>query len=123
MRSPSGFSLVEVLVALSLLSMMLIGATPLFVFVTRANSAAEDQTFSSALASEKAEEMKRMPLASVASGADVVYRDNIAYDRVWVVANDTPHPTMRTVTVTVTARRVNRQGGKRAGTNRFYRVP
>jgi type II secretory pathway pseudopilin PulG len=124
-RREQGFLLAELLVALGLLAIALLAMTPLFVIAGRQNAAAGDLTFAATMAQEKAESLKSTPYTSLAAGSDVVAQRRASYDRAWTVAADSPHPGMKTVTVTVTPRRTESGslGAKRTVTVVYYRVP
>ena len=124
-RDQHGFLLAELLVALGLLAIALLAMTPLFVVAGRQNAAAGDMTFTATMAQEKAESLKSTAYASLAAGSDVVTQRKATYDRAWTVATDSPHPGMKTVTVTVTPRRHDSGalGSNRVVTVVYYRVP
>src|SRR5688572_7021194 len=57
-RGDAGFSLVETLVAIILLTTALVSTAQLFVIATRANMAAQKTTFAATLAHEKMEQLR-----------------------------------------------------------------
>lgn len=118
-----GFMYVELLAAVVILAFALLAAGPMFILAARENAAAGDLTSSWTLANARAENMKRLPYAVLATGHDNPMVGQMTFARTWVVEDDTPHPGMRTVTVTVTPQRTVRMGENRVATLRFYRIP
>jgi prepilin-type N-terminal cleavage/methylation domain-containing protein len=59
-RSAKGFSLVEVLVAMGLLTVVSLGVAQLFAVSTRANQVAKGQTSTTALAEQKLEQLRAL---------------------------------------------------------------
>jgi prepilin-type N-terminal cleavage/methylation domain-containing protein len=60
-RAHGGFSLIEVLVALFILAIVLLGVAPLFLEGMRSNASAFDYTTAASLVREKLEELKQRP--------------------------------------------------------------
>ena len=118
-----GYFLVEVLLALAVLAFVLLAATPQFIRASQQNAGASDLTFATTMAEDKAEELKRAPYAALGGGSDVVRLRSLDFDRVWTVQTGVPFANMRTVTVTVTSRRLKGFGGNHATTLQFVRVP
>ncbi len=58
MRSNEGFSILEVLVAIAVLSVALVGLAQLFALSRRANASAKNTTFASLLAQQKMEQLR-----------------------------------------------------------------
>lgn len=77
LRSESGFSLVEVLIACTILVVALLSLAQLLSLATAANAAARRATFSSVFAAEKLEELRTWPWESVRrqTGESVDYLD------------------------------------------------
>jgi len=121
-RREQGFMYVEVMAAMVILAFALLAAAPMFILAARENASAGDMTFAATLAHDRAETMKRLPYALLATGHDNPVLREMRFLRTWVVEDDTPHPGMRTVTVTVTPQRILTMGDNRVATVRFYRV-
>ncbi len=109
-----GFSLIELLISLVILSISLLALASLMVTTTRGNSSGSHMTEAVTLAQDKLEELRATPWTTTAafSGADpsIVGSTGITYTRNWSPPNP-PAVTdaLRTVTVTVTwLDRVNR---------------
>jgi len=118
-----GFLYVEVLVSLFIFSIAMLAIVPLFVAASTENAAAQDLTFATAIAQDRAEALKIASYSTLANGNDELVVHGIAFDRTWGVVNDTPHAGMKTVTVTVTPQRSQAFGRARSATVSFYRVP
>jgi type II secretory pathway pseudopilin PulG len=122
-KGEEGFLYVEVLASLFIFSIAMLAIVPLFVTASTENAAAQDLTFATAIAQDKAEAMKIEDYSTLANGSDELVVHGIAFDRTWAVVNDTPHAGMKTVTVTVTPQRSQSFGRTRSATVSFYRVP
>ncbi len=108
-KNPKGFSLIEVLIALVILSVSLLGLAGLMVTTTRSNSYGNHMTEAVTFAQDKLEELRVTPLDSILNGNDIVYGfiPTFPYDRSWTVSslpNPTPPPTDLQKAVTVTIR-------------------
>jgi type IV pilus assembly protein PilV len=95
-----GFTLIEVLIALFILSFVLLGMSSMVLSVMRATGQTREMTTADTLLQEEMEVLKNTPYnALVSSAADQsISRGNITYSRHWVV-NTTGN--IKTVTVTV----------------------
>ncbi|MGA3173303.1 MAG: prepilin-type N-terminal cleavage/methylation domain-containing protein [Syntrophorhabdales bacterium] len=97
---PEGFSMLEILIALVLFVIALLGTAPLLTssILNDANS----RTASAAAASAEAmvEQLKSTGYTNVANGSDSVTVDGVVYNRSWVVTDVTANA-LREVTVTV----------------------
>ena len=98
----AGFTLVEVLVAMVILSVGLLGLGALTVGIAESNRSSRDLTVSTTLAQDKLEDIKKASYVSVVSEAKTAcpspYSD---FQREVVVATDSPASGMKSVTVTV----------------------
>ena len=103
MSSPRGFSLLEVLVALVILSISLLALAGLIVTSTRNNSSGNHMTEAATLAQDKLEQLRAVRWEAVPEGtytdpAPQIGSTGISYVRDWtVVANSV----LKTITVTV----------------------
>ena len=98
-----GFSLIEVLVALVILTIALLALAGLMVTTTKNNSFGGHMTEAATFAQDKLEELRVTPWANINTGADPVPpkgSTGISYNRNWTVVTNVPD-TLRTVTVTV----------------------
>lgn len=99
--SARGFTLVEMMVAIILIGIGLMGLAALSTTVTRAGVQSSSLTTGSALAQERIERFRLEPYASIAAGSDVRMADGVPYTRAWTVATNDPAVGLKTVTVTV----------------------
>ena len=72
MRAERGFTLVEVLIASSVLTMVLIAVTTLFILAAKMNTAAGDKTECVALAQERLERLKNKGYDALTAGGDLL---------------------------------------------------
>jgi type IV pilus assembly protein PilV len=100
-RPGAGFTLVEVIVAIVLLGVGLMGLAALSTTVTRANVQSSSLTTATALAQERAERLRTEDYDALASGNDSRVVDNVTYTRSWVVTADDPEPGLKTVAIAV----------------------
>ena len=100
--SPDGFTLIEMMVAILLLGVGLMGLAALSSTVTRANVHSSARTTANALAQERIERLRTDAYDAIVNGSDVRTVDGIAYARSWDISADDPEPGLKTVVVTVT---------------------
>ena len=109
-RHNQGFTIVEVLIALSVLTVGLLGVAGLTLMIIYGNSFSRTLTTATALAHDKLEELRDTPYEKIVDGETTLVAHNITYTRVWRVAADQPAAGMKTVEVTVSwATRKRRQ--------------
>lgn len=95
----NGFTLVEILVAVFILVVGILGVISVATTVINGNAFGKRITTATALAQEKMEELKNMAYASVVNGSDT--QESI-YTRTWTVTTDSPAAGMKTIEVAVT---------------------
>ncbi len=99
-----GFSLIEVMIALFILAISLLGLAGLMVATTRNNSFGGHMTEAATFAQDKLEQLRASPWAGIMAGADTVggtgISTGISYARSWTV---TPNPdgTQRWIRITI----------------------
>lgn len=102
-RYAKGFTLIEIMVAITLLSVGLLGMAGLTVGIMRGNSLSNQVTTATALAQAKMEDIKRVGYSGATDSAEDY--NAIAgyplYKRDTVIDVDTPELGMKTVTITV----------------------
>jgi prepilin-type N-terminal cleavage/methylation domain-containing protein len=102
-----GFSLIEVLVALVILSISLLALGGLMVTTTKSNAFGGHMTEAATFAQDRLEALKVAPWINIVSGNDIVQGSTgIGFNRNWIVStllNPNPPPVdlQRTVTITV----------------------
>jgi len=104
-QNQRGFTLIEIMVAITLLSIGLLGMAGLTVGIMRGNALSSQVTTSTALAQDKMEDIKRVGYSGVAEGRSTEDYNDISgyplYQRVTEVDVESPDPGMKTVTITV----------------------
>jgi len=105
-KGSKGFSLIEVLIALVILSISLLGMASLMSTATKYNASGGRLTEATTLAQDKLETLRITPWTQIVSSAadDVVVAPNgTRYTRNWVVATNAvpPDDTLRAVAITV----------------------
>ena len=105
-RSQSGFSLVEVLVALVLLGFGLLAVAPLFVYATRETAASSDYGTAGSLAVRRMELLRTTPFKSLTAGGSLTSNTTGFYDTTdarstvrWTVTDNATPATIKTVVV------------------------
>lgn len=102
-QNAKGFTLIEILIAVTLLSIGLLGMAGLTVGIIRGNALSSEVTAATALTQDRMEDIKRLGYSN-AAGSSEAYNSisgYAAYRRVTMVDIDTPGVGMKTVTVTV----------------------
>ncbi len=102
-RKSKGFTMIEVLIALVILSVALLALAGLMIYTTRSNSFGNHMTEATTLAQDKLEELRVTSWGDLLSGEyqdKVTTATGIEYTRIWNIANATDN--LRNVTVTVT---------------------
>ncbi len=107
MRKQKGFSLIEVLVALVILSISLLALAGLMVQSTRNSSWGNHLTEAATLAQDRFERFRAVrPQTDIPEGTNfdqVTAASGITYTRTWTVTTNSPvPPTARTITITIT---------------------
>jgi type IV pilus assembly protein PilV len=106
-KRPKGFSLIEVLIALVILSISLLGLAGLMVTTTKSNSFGNQMTEAATFAQDKLEELRVTPRDLILSSFDDVQGSTgMSYHRAWIISslpNPTPPPTdlQKAITITV----------------------
>jgi len=107
LRSPKGFSLIEVLVAIAILSIGILGLAVGAITITRANKTSQSHTVATNMAQDILEQVKAMPFAAVIDCPDPCALapvlppvQGVAFTRWWIVAPNTA--TFKQINVTVT---------------------
>jgi type IV pilus assembly protein PilV len=99
-----GFSLIEILIAIVILSISLLALASLMVTTTQNNSFGGHMTEATTFAQDMLERLRVSPWENVVSNADqVTGSTGINYDRNWVVSPNptSPDDTLRTVSITI----------------------
>jgi type IV pilus modification protein PilV len=96
-----GFTLIEVLIALVILSIALLALAGLMITTTKNNSFGGHMTEAATFGQDVLEKLRASPWAGIVNGNDTaIGSTGISYTRTWTVTND-PTGTQRWITITV----------------------
>lgn len=105
LQETSGFTLIEILIATVIITIVSLGATSLTVGIMRGNSFSKRLTTATTLVQDQLEDVKRLGYTNVGTAVGIQNYGSIAdftgYKRVVTVTNDTPAAKMKTVNVTL----------------------
>ena len=107
-----GFSLLDALAGVTFIAVAILGLSAASVSVTRNSKGADSTSAATALAQQKLEQLRSMPLNATQLDPGIYYdagnklkadgTSGGTFDRSWLVSlKDTPRPGLKTVTVTV----------------------
>lgn len=107
-RREEGFTLLEALIAMTIVSIALLATGSLLFAITGFNRHSRQRTAATTLAQDRLEEMKLIPYSTIIGGTttetgldeDGNTGGDAIYDRV-IVIDDTSYPGMKTIAVTV----------------------
>ena len=102
LRNHKGFTLVEIMIAIFILVIALLGLISVTVMVVKGNSFSKTMTTATTLAKDKMEQLKNTDYGSLAGNTDTA---ESIYTRTWTVSSDppgSPAAGMKTIAVTVT---------------------
>ena len=100
-RKSEGFSLIEVLIALIILSVSLLALAGLMATTTKNNSSGSHMTEAATFAQDRLEELRTTPWTMITTGSDTRQgATGIVYTRSWEVVPNTAD-TLRTVAITL----------------------
>lgn len=98
-----GFTLIEVLVAMCIFSIAVLGLAVGATSVMRANQTGLNTTIATNLAQDKLEELKAKTAANIASGGPVTTTSSgVTFSRSWTVTSNSPVTGVKRIDVTVT---------------------
>jgi type IV pilus assembly protein PilV len=92
-----GFTLVEVLIAITIFAFGILGVASMQIAAMKGNSSARDLTEASTLGSDQLEKLMLSSYDSISDGS----RTKDIYGITWTVQDDTPQPDVKTVIVNV----------------------
>jgi len=107
LRKSQGFTLIEIMIAIFLLVVAMLGVISVTVMVIKGNSFSKTMTTATTLAADKMEELKNKAYGSLAGGGPETQES--IFTRTWTVTDGPPYityvdpnkPVMKTVVVTV----------------------
>lgn len=102
-----GFSLIEILIALIILSIAFLGLAGLMIQTTRNNSFGGRITEAATFAQDKLEELRSTSWVAITSGSDRVSVNGLNFNRNWTVVPNAivapyTEPTLNTITIVIT---------------------
>ena len=97
-RNGSGFTIIELLIAMAILSVTLLAVGTMVYSVMNSTSLSKEMSAATTLTQDKMESLKNALVTSLTAGNDTVQLGNISYLRQWTVS---PAANTRTITVTV----------------------
>jgi type IV pilus assembly protein PilV len=102
-KSEEGFTLIEIMIALVVLSIGLIALAGLQMSAMRGNTLSKRMTTAVSIANARIEQIKNMPYANIQSESSTqITESNMTFTRQVTVSNDIPVANTKTVNVTVT---------------------
>jgi prepilin-type N-terminal cleavage/methylation domain-containing protein len=101
-----GFSLIEVLIALIILSIAFLGLAGLMIQTTRNNSFGGRITEAATFAQDKLEELRSTPWVAITSGSDKTSVNGMDFARNWTIVPNAivapyTEPTLNTITISI----------------------
>ena len=101
-----GFSLIEVLIALIILSIAFLGLAGLMIQTTRNNSFGGRITEAATFAQDKLEELRSTPWVAITSGSDKISVNGMDFARNWTIVPNAivapyTEPTLNTITISI----------------------
>jgi type IV pilus assembly protein PilV len=97
----SGFTLVEILVAVVIFTTALLGIAGLTIVIIRGNTFSSMLTTATFLAQDKLEALQDAAYSALSDGSDTATQNNIDYTRLWEITDNAPAAGMKTIEVTV----------------------
>jgi prepilin-type N-terminal cleavage/methylation domain-containing protein len=101
-RGRRGFTLVEIVVAIVLLAVGVLGSASLTAALMRSNRGVTNRTRAVETLRLKVEDLQSQNYAQVATGNDTATIGGITYNRAWTVTPNAPAANLKTITLTVT---------------------
>jgi type IV pilus assembly protein PilV len=114
LKNVRGFTLLEVMIALVILAVGLLGLASLQVMAIKGNSFGQQMTVASTLAQNQLEQLRRTPAALVNGNDTVTDQNGITYTRNWAVTPNSPQTGASTVLITISWTGPTGQGGAAA---------
>ena len=102
LRSTRGFTLLEIVVAIVMLTFGVLASASLTAALMRSNRGVTNRTRAVETLRLKVEELQSLQYSEIASGNDTATIGGITFNRAWTVTPDSPAANLKTVTFTVT---------------------
>jgi prepilin-type N-terminal cleavage/methylation domain-containing protein len=97
-KKESGFTIIELLIALFILSFALLAISSMVYSVMNSTSLSKETAAATTLMQDKLESLKNTVVSSLTSGNDAIQLGSVNYLRQWTIA---PSANTRTITVSV----------------------
>jgi type IV pilus assembly protein PilV len=111
-KDSEGFTLLEIMIALVILAIGLLGLATMQIMAIKGNSFGQQMTVASTMAQNELEQLRRTT-GALANGSDTVTDQNgITYTRNWTVTLNSPQAGASTVLITITWTGPTGQGGE-----------
>jgi prepilin-type N-terminal cleavage/methylation domain-containing protein len=99
-KNQRGFTLVEMMIGIFLLSIALLGMCSLGCGVMTATVKSKTQSIATTVGQDKIETLKNVDYASLSNGNDNVVVKGITFNRTWTITPQAGHAKMTTVVIT-----------------------
>lgn len=90
LRRSDAFTLIEVMVALVVFTLGILGMTGLFVSVAQTNRGTNNRSRAIELLHQKVEQLESTPYSQLAAGSEQETVGNVGFDLDWTVQSNTP---------------------------------
>jgi prepilin-type N-terminal cleavage/methylation domain-containing protein len=101
LQSRAGFTMIEVLVAMGIFSVAVLGLAVGAITITKANKTSQFHTIATNMAQDKAEQLKATSVGFVNNDSDTLTYQGATFTRTWVVTTDLPFAGVNEIDVTV----------------------
>ena len=101
-RSRRGFTLIEIVVAIVMLTFGVLASASLTAALMRSNRTVTNRTRAVETLRLKVEDLQSLNYSEIASGSDTATIGGITYNRAWTVTPNSPAANLKTVTLAVT---------------------
>ncbi|HJU86096.1 MAG TPA: prepilin-type N-terminal cleavage/methylation domain-containing protein [Gemmatimonadota bacterium] len=102
LRSSRGFTLIEIVVAIVMLTFGVLASASLTAALMRSNRGVTNRTRAIETLRLKVEDLQSQNYSDIADGNDTATIGAITYNRAWTVTANSPAANLKTVTLTVT---------------------
>ena len=102
LRSRRGFTLIEVVVAIVMLTFGVLASASLTAALMRSNRGVTNRTRAIETLRLKVEDLQSLRYSDIVNGNDTETIGGITYSRAWTVTPNSPAANLKTVTLTVT---------------------
>ena len=114
LKDREGFTLLEVMIAMVILAIGLLGLASMHIMAIKGNSFGQQMTVASTMAQNQLEQFRRATGALVTGNDTVTDQNGITYTRTWTVTPNAPQTGASTVLITISWTGPTGQGGEAA---------